>query len=190
MPVVITEHSVRQAGRAFEATADALLALTADGAGTLRARWPGKQVVSVPHGCPTFFPPRKRQRGRVIGGFGFLEPHKGFGRLLEVLRAMPGTELLLLAHPRDQAAADSWTAQATGLPVRWDRRYLPAERIAHRLAAEADVLVFWYDDVPYASASGAARIGLSTGVPVLTSRPDGSPTSPRSPISRPTSTRG
>jgi glycosyltransferase involved in cell wall biosynthesis len=53
--------------------------------------------------------------------------------------------------------------------VRWERRYLPAERIASRLAAEADVLVFWYDDVPHASASGAARIGLSTGVPVLTS---------------------
>ena len=48
-------------------------------------------------------------------------------------------------------------------------QFLPAEEVARRLAAEADVLVFWYDDVPHASASGAARVGLATGVPVLTS---------------------
>jgi glycosyltransferase involved in cell wall biosynthesis len=38
-----------------------------------------------------------------------------------------------------------------------------------RLAAEADILAFWYDDVPCYSPSGAVRIALATGVPVLAS---------------------
>jgi hypothetical protein len=41
--------------------------------------------------------------------------------------------------------------------------------VAQRLAAECDILVFWYDQIPDVSASYAARIGLATGVPVLTS---------------------
>jgi glycosyltransferase involved in cell wall biosynthesis len=31
------------------------------------------------------------------------------------------------------------------------------------------VLVYWYDDTTLATASGAVRLGLSTGVPVLAS---------------------
>jgi glycosyltransferase involved in cell wall biosynthesis len=31
------------------------------------------------------------------------------------------------------------------------------------------VLAFWYDPPPYPTASAAARLGLATGVPVLTS---------------------
>ena len=44
------------------------------------------------------------------------------------------------------------------------------EEVARRLAAEADVLVFWYSPVPFVAASAAVRVGLATGVPVLTSR--------------------
>jgi hypothetical protein len=43
------------------------------------------------------------------------------------------------------------------------------EEVARDLAAQADILVFWYDQGLFASASGAARLGLATGVPVLTS---------------------
>jgi len=43
------------------------------------------------------------------------------------------------------------------------------DEIVRRLAAEADLLVFWYDQIMHASASYAVRIGLSTGVPVLVS---------------------
>jgi glycosyltransferase involved in cell wall biosynthesis len=169
VPVLITEHSVRDGGRAFEAPATTLVALTPAGAQRLRERWPGKRVEYVPPGCPTWFPRRKRGRGRVIGAFGFLAPYKGFQRLLELLRELPGTELLLFSHARSEDSARSFAAARAGRPVRWERRYRPDEEIARRLAAEADVLVFWYDDVPHLSASGAVRVGLASGVPVLTS---------------------
>lgn len=63
----------------------------------------------------------------------------------------------------------SWEAAAAGVAIRRVRAYLPVEEIARRLAAEADILVFWYRQVPYAVASYAVRIGMATGVPVLTS---------------------
>ena len=47
--------------------------------------------------------------------------------------------------------------------------FLPADEIARRLAAEADMLVYWYEGVPFVASSAAARIGLATGVPVLAS---------------------
>ncbi|GAA4697022.1 glycosyltransferase [Phytohabitans rumicis] len=169
VPVLVTEHSVHDGARDFEAAASTLVALTGEGAGKLRDRWPGKRVVHVPHGCPTWFPRRKSRRGRVLGAFGFLRPYKGFHRLLDVLRALPGTELLLLAYADSEPDVAAWRAASAGLPVRWEPGYLPAAHVARRLAEEADALAFWYDDVPHASASGAVRIGLASGVPVLTS---------------------
>jgi hypothetical protein len=53
--------------------------------------------------------------------------------------------------------------------VRREPGYLAEEEVARRLAAEADLLVFWYDDAPLDAASGAVRVGLASGVPVLTS---------------------
>lgn len=169
VPVAVSEHSVGPAARAWEREADALVAFTARGARLLRARWPSRRVEHIPHGCPAWFPPRKSRRGRVIGAFGFLERYKGFWHLLDVLRAAPGTELVLFSYAKRPEIEAEWEAAAAGLPVRRERVYLPADEIARRLAAEADILVFWYDDVPHASASGAVRVGLATGVPVLTS---------------------
>src|SRR5258705_9518831 len=95
VPVVVTEHSVIIAERPpgpienpwerilfkarheWEENADVLVALSEHGVQVLRARWPAKRIVHLPHGCPTWFPPRKSTRGRVIGAFGFLGPHKG-----------------------------------------------------------------------------------------------------------------
>lgn len=168
--VVITEHAVSETVHAFEASADVLVALTATGADMIRARWRAKPVIHAHHGCPNWFPPRKLKRGSVIGAFGFLEPHKGFHQLLEVLRALPGTELLLFSHAKSLAAEATWAEKCKGLPVHWERCYLPTVEIARRLAAEADVIIFWYKDRPQVSASGAVRVGLATGVPVLTSR--------------------
>jgi glycosyltransferase involved in cell wall biosynthesis len=169
LPVVVTEHTVCAEAAAWERDAAALVALTDSGAQRLRARWPGKRVEHIAHGCPTWFPPRKRTRGRVIGAFGFLEPYKGFGQLLEALRALPGTELLLVSHARHADHEAQWTELAAGLPVRRHSGFLPVEEAARLLAAEADVLVYWYDERVNVSASGAARVGLATGVPVLAS---------------------
>lgn len=167
--VVITEHSVPGEARSWEYHADALVALTGAGAATLRRRHPRTLVETLPIGCPTWFPPRKQRRGRVIGAFGFLEPYKGFWRLLEVLRALPGAELVLYSYAKRPELAADWERHAAGLPVRRHAGYLPERTVAERLAAEADILVYWYDEIPHASASAAVRVGLASGVPVLAS---------------------
>jgi glycosyltransferase involved in cell wall biosynthesis len=169
VPVAITEHTVVPRAHAWERDADVLVALTQKGADWLQTRWPTKRVEHIPHGCPTWFPPCKQVRGRVIGVFGFLGHHKGFWNLLDVLREVPGTELLMFSHAKSTEIAAQWEEAAEGLPVRRNGQFLPAAEVARRLAAEADVLVFWYDDITHASASGAVRVGLATGVPVLTS---------------------
>jgi glycosyltransferase involved in cell wall biosynthesis len=75
----------------------------------------------------------------------------------------------MFSHAKDPAMAARWDLDAKGLPVVRCGDFLPAVEVARRLAAEADILVFWYDGVPAASCSGAVRIGLASGVPVLTS---------------------
>lgn len=169
VPVVVTEHAVTREAQAWEREADALVSLTGRGASWLRGRWPGKRVEHLPPGCPTWFPPRKQTRGRVIGAFGFLERYKGFWRLLDVLRDVPDTELLLFSHARHGDITPRWQADIAGLPIRQIQEYLPVEEIARRLAAETDLLVFWYDELPFVAASYAVRIGLATGVPVVAS---------------------
>jgi glycosyltransferase involved in cell wall biosynthesis len=177
VPVVITEHTILPAtypAQPWEREAEALVSLTEQGARRLRERVPGRTVEWIPPGCPEYFPPRKAQRGRVLGAFGFLWPHKGFWKLLDLLRAEQerggaGTELLLFSHAHSSEVAARWDAAAAGLPVRRVEEFLPVEEIARRLAAEADALVFWYDAAPHESASYAVRVGLSTGVPVLCS---------------------
>jgi glycosyltransferase involved in cell wall biosynthesis len=170
VPVVVTEHTVRHELPAWERETDALVALTQSGTQMLRRRWPDKRVECIPCGCPTWFPPRKKRRGRVIGAFGFLEQHKGFWRLLEVLRSLPQTELLLVSHAKNPEMEARWSKVAAGLPVRHHKEFLPVAEAAQLLAAEADILVYWYDEISQASASSAARVGLATGVPVLTSQ--------------------
>lgn len=169
IPVIITEHGVWPRARSWEREADVLVAMTQRGTDMLRRRWPGKRVEYIPCGCPTWFPPRKSTCGRVIGAFGFLEKHKGFWRLLEALRELPGTELLLFSYAKSAEIEASWEKAVHGLPVRRISQYLSITEVARQLAAEADVLVFWYDEVAHASASSAVRVGLATGLPVLTS---------------------
>ena len=169
VPVVVTEHLVRPSPQAWERDAAALVTPSPHGAAVLRRRWPGQRVECIPHGCPPARQPARRPRGRVIGAFGFLEEHKGMFALLDVLRSVPGTSLLLFGYAKDPRVDARWNQAAQGLPVRRVADYLPLEDIAERLAREADVLAYWYDDMPFGTASYAVRVGLSTGVPVLAS---------------------
>ncbi len=168
VPVVVCEHTVTPAAHAWERDADVLIATTAEGARALRERWRGKWVEHLPLGCPTWFPPRKRVRGKVIGAYGLFGAHKGFAKLLDLLPRLPGAELLLVSHDRS-GAGEAWDKAAARLPVRRVSGFLPEQEAAAVLAAEADVLVYYYDELGGDTASGAARLGLSTGVPVLTS---------------------
>jgi glycosyltransferase involved in cell wall biosynthesis len=169
--LVVTEHTVRREGPDVDAWEDDVAALVAhspENAALLRDRRPGARVELVPHGCPTWFPPRKADRGRVVATFGFLEPHKGLTRLLDAAAALGDVELLLFGSTR-QAWADEWFA-GLDLPVRVRRvaEFLDEDEVARRLAAEADVLVFPYAQPRFTAVSGAVRVGLASGVPVLT----------------------
>jgi glycosyltransferase involved in cell wall biosynthesis len=167
--VVVTEHDVKAVGYEWEREASALVALTADGAALLRRRRPQIRVEHIPHGCPTWFPPRCRRPGRTIGAFGFMDSYKGYFRLLEAVRAIPDCNLLVFSHARGWPLEDEWRQAGAGLPVRWVKEYLREEEVVMRIASEVDVLAFHYDNVAQYSASGAVRVGLSTGVPVVVS---------------------
>jgi glycosyltransferase involved in cell wall biosynthesis len=166
--VAITEHAVAQRPSTWEPRAAALVAATREGAARLRARNPDVAVVHIPLGCETWSFPRKRERGRTVGFFGFSGIHKGCARLADALRRVPGCDVLAFAHdpPHNRLAGLDWPAEVR---VRWHSDWLPLQDIAAALAAAADVLVFHYDEVAESSASSAVLVGMSTGVPVLTS---------------------
>jgi glycosyltransferase involved in cell wall biosynthesis len=166
VPVVVTEHMVRPDPPPCEREADVLVSMASAGVEVLRRRWPSMRVEHIPHGCATWFPRRKRRRGRVIGSFGFMAPHKGFTRLVDLTRS--GMRMVLYSVRGSDEAEAAWVAARNG-EVRRETRFLPVEEVARRLAAEADVLVFWYDEIDVATVSGAVRVGLASGVPVLTS---------------------
>jgi glycosyltransferase involved in cell wall biosynthesis len=169
IPVVVEEHSIGPVAHEWERDVDVLVATTAEGAAQLRRRWPGTWVEHVPLGCPTWFPPRKRVRARVLGAYGFVEPYKGLGQLLELLPDLVDAELLVVGHDKTGTQDEWFDAASAGLPVRRVAEFLPEREAARLLAAEADVLVYWYEERGFASASGAVRLGLATGVPVLAS---------------------
>lgn len=164
--VAVTAHSVWPHRAPWENRVDALVTTTSAGARALRDRNPGIRVEHIPLGCETWRPPRKRSRGRTVAFFGFPGPHKGLGELAGAVHGLPGCDLIL--HSAGDPAA-SLPAMPAG--TRWERSWWPLTRITAWLAAEADALVLWYDEVPHFSASSAALIGLAAGVPVL-----GSPT--------------
>jgi glycosyltransferase involved in cell wall biosynthesis len=178
VPLVVTEHTVRREVHAFEAGVEggaaALVAHSAEGVALLRGRWPALRVEHIPHGCPTWFPPRRSGRGRVIGTFGFLEPHKGLARLLDAAAVLGDVEIVMYGANR-VPGGDAWwervppTSVGHRVPVRRESAFLEAREVARRLAAEADVLAFPYEEPRFAAVSGAVRVGLASGVPVLTS---------------------
>jgi glycosyltransferase involved in cell wall biosynthesis len=166
--VLVTQHSVFDRPAAWERQVRALVAATSAGAVRLRARNAGVPVFQIPLGCETWSFPRKAPRGRTVGFFGFPGIHKGLSRLADAVARVPGCEVLGLAHepPGMSWAEPVWPSH---VPVRWERGWLPLPEVAARLAAEADVLAFHYDEVEHRSSSSAVLLGLSTGVPVLTS---------------------
>ena len=166
--LVVTEHTVRPQADDWEDDVTALVAHSAESAELLRGRLPGQRIELIPHGCPTWFPPRKARRGRVVATFGFLEPHKGLTALVDAAAALGDVELLLIGSTR-AAWADEWFAGLDlPVPVRRVAEFLDEDEIARRLAAEADVLVFPYAQPRFTAVSGAVRVGLASGVPVLT----------------------
>jgi glycosyltransferase involved in cell wall biosynthesis len=169
VPVVVTEHAITSQRHAWEGSTSAIVSLTASGAEMLARKCPATKIEHIPPGCPTWFPRRKRTRGKTIGTYGFMGRHKGYLRLVDALKSIPGSDLLIYSYVKYPYMRARWEAAIEGQPVRWIEDYRAEADVAHDLAAEADVLVFWYDEARYVSASIAVRTGLASGVPVLTS---------------------
>lgn len=173
VPMVVTEHAIRPGpAPPWEREVSALVATTQAGALALRSRSPAPRVEHIPLACPPWRPQRREAGGRVIGVFGFLERHKGFEHVLAASAAVDAAEVVVYSHPKRSGSAratSAWPEAACDVPVRWEQEFLATDEIVRRLSAEADVLVYWYDETGLLTASGAVLVGLATGVPVLTS---------------------
>jgi glycosyltransferase involved in cell wall biosynthesis len=168
--IVVTEHTASRTRRSWDDLVDVWITHTALGYDWLTQRCPRSYVTRMPHGCPTWFPPRKTRRGTTIATFGFLARSKGHSALMDALDATPGLELLVYGIAQPPSRADAFAADYRGRAVRHVNSYLPESSVATELAALADVLVFWYDEnLGTPGASGAVTVGLSTGVPVVVS---------------------
>ncbi len=168
-PVVVTQHAVRSTPEPWEADVSAIVVHSREAADQLRARLPSQRVEHIPHGCWTWFPPRKPTRDMVIGTFGFVEPHKGIAQLLAAAGRITGAEMVVYGSTKSEGGNEWWEQLPKSVPVRRNAAYLETADVARRLAAEADILVYWYDEPSFAAVSGAVRVGLASGVPVLTS---------------------
>jgi glycosyltransferase involved in cell wall biosynthesis len=165
VPVAITEQAVGRSARAWERDAAALVSTSAPGAETLRRNWPAQRIEHIPYGCPPWSDAQRRQRTQVIGTFAERPPC--LWRLLDVLGAVQGTELLVLTGASNDPG-EAWLERVRHQPVRNVEVRSPRDA-ATRLAAEADVAVLWYEETETAATSYAACIALASGVPVLTS---------------------
>jgi glycosyltransferase involved in cell wall biosynthesis len=168
LPVAITEHSVDATARAWEPLASALVVHTDVDASTVRARWPQLRVEAVEMGCPTWFPPRKKMRGRVVALVGRPSRSRGWWDALEAVRVTRGVSLLVLSRGGRDEAWEAWSRDSSG--VLEDRIEAPTPReAAAAIAARADVVVLWHQAGRRQGPSYAARMALASGVPVITS---------------------
>jgi glycosyltransferase involved in cell wall biosynthesis len=89
---------------------------------------------------------------------------------MQALDAIPGTDLLVHGLVKPASRLALFESDYRNRAVRHVNAYLPEPVVVHSLARQADVLVFWYDEnLRTPGASGAVTVGLSTGVPVITS---------------------
>ena len=134
-------------------------------------------VAMIPHGI---YPPPLQSaetlpvNGRVLGTFGFLLPHKGQIQLVEAFERLPGwDELLLLCATREGSGKMEKKINSLikekGLEgrVKLVTDFLDDE-VAIATLAKCELLAFPYQNTNE-SASGAVRMGVASGVPIVVS---------------------
>ena len=167
--IFVTEHTASQSPHKWDSLVDVWITHTETGYEWLTARNPRSYVTRIHHGCPTWFPQSTRDGvGKTIGTFGFLGRSKGYKHLMDVLDAIPGTELLIYGTARSSGQLDDFRNLCGDRAVHHVNDFRTERQVVEELAEKADALVFWYDEKPLAT-SGAVRVGLSTGKPVITS---------------------
>ena len=134
-------------------------------------------VAMIPHGI---YPPPLQSaetlpvNGRVLGTFGFLLPHKGQIQLVEAFERLPGwDELLLLCATREGSGKMEKKINSLIKEKRLEGRvklvtdFLDDE-VAIATLAKCELLAFPYQNTNE-SASGAVRMGVASGVPIVVS---------------------
>jgi glycosyltransferase involved in cell wall biosynthesis len=168
--VAVTEHTASRIPRPWDPLVDVWISHTDAGYEWLIQRCPGSYVTRIAHGCPTWFPARERQPGRSIGTFGFVARSKGHAALMQALDSIPGADLVVYGLVKPASGLALFEYDYRNRAVRHVNAYLPESVVVQSLAQQTDVLVFWYDENLWTpGASGAVTVGLSTGVPVITS---------------------
>jgi len=152
-------------------------------------RNPVAKTAVIPHGVTDFsdVEPDSEVKRPCLVQFGFMAPYKGWEVTLkvakEVMNTYPDLFVLLLAarnedsyydHQVDSLAEDLLQLAESlriGTHVSLSLGFLPLEELVEQVAA-ADVAIFPYlnyDKQNVYAASGAARIAIGCGVPVVTS---------------------
>jgi glycosyltransferase involved in cell wall biosynthesis len=141
--VVVTDHAVGSAFRAWERETDVFVAVSSEAAAVLRGRWPAKRVATIPPPCPEWAPAGRRRPRWVVG----VVAAGGAGTRAvtrELARRIPDAKFVVL-----------------------EPSSLPAE-LAQRLRARADVAVFVEsDDAARACMPFALAGALASGLPVV-----------------------
>lgn len=132
-------------------------------------------VVMIPHGI--YPPPNSGAEkidieGKIIGTFGFLLPHKGQLELIEAFAKLTGWDkLILLCATREGTGNTLDKCEALikkhGLEnkVILNTDFLDDE-LAIATLSQCELLVFPYQNTKE-SASGAVRMGVAAGVPIM-----------------------
>ena len=181
----ITLHSVREALRGgplgWISAFDIVFVHSAEDAALVWAEG-GRNPVVIPHGFRAIEPRPSRQpdAGFVVGSFGFLAPHKNIDRLVVAFaharRFCPQMKLKLLncAQPDDASRRCRSIVEtliehlgiSDSVTARFD--FIPEDELVGELA-DCDVLAFPYGH-SNETATGAARIAISSDRPLLCSR--------------------
>lgn len=174
IPYFITEHSVRREDRAepFELYPTGIVVHTQKQKEIVQGRT-NVPVTLIPHGI--FYrnvKPKIRRKTKVIGAFGFMTETKGFDKLTSLMAKREDYHLLLFSSDISNGTFQRKLKKKINLlsNITYISDFLPQKIVAEKLTREADVLVYWYKESSNLSASGAASIGLSTGVPILGTR--------------------
>tara|TARA_B100001564_G_C20555502_1_gene631177 strand:+ start:57 stop:1100 length:1044 start_codon:yes stop_codon:yes gene_type:complete len=186
--VFITMHNTRDRSRFFPSkriekaveglkTCSTVMVHSNSDVENLKRLGVSENVVMIPHGIyppPTSSAETLTLEGRVMGTFGFLLPHKGQIQLVEAFERLPGwDQLLLLCATREGSGKmeDKINSliKEKGLEnrVKLVTEFLDDE-IAIATLAKCELLAFPYQKTNE-SASGAVRMGVASGVPIVVS---------------------
>jgi hypothetical protein len=139
----------------------------------LQKEWAHKNIVLIPHGCnmPVEFEKQPNARFRV-GSFGFMVAHKGYEELVELARVRNDIDVMAYAAVKEtwvDSVQQGYKIQndAQGLTNFYHDGTYHDENAVREKLAQCDLIMLPYAPKVDAGASGAVRIAMTSGVPVV-----------------------